>query len=136
MATIAAATMHKIDEYDAIVSVCELYMTGAANGDRQKLKLAFHSDARTFGSAGGRRLDGPVDQFIEIACADPVGRGGTYRGRVLEVNQVGDAASAVISEDGCWGSVSFIDYMSLARIDGTWKIVGKTFAHTGGEMPG
>jgi len=31
--------------------------------------------------------------------------------------------------------VSFVDFLSLARIDGTWKIVCKTFAHTGGKMP-
>jgi hypothetical protein len=33
------------------------------------------------------------------------------------------------------GNVSFVDFMSLARIDGAWKIVNKTFAHTGGEPP-
>jgi hypothetical protein len=36
---------------------------------------------------------------------------------------------------GCWGGVSFIDVFALARIDGSWKIVNKVFAHTGGEMP-
>jgi hypothetical protein len=28
-----------------------------------------------------------------------------------------------------------VDYFSLARIDGVWKIVNKTYAHTGGEPP-
>jgi Putative lumazine-binding len=40
-----------------------------------------------------------------------------------------------LEEDGCWGNLSFVDYFTLAKIDGTWKIVNKTFAHTGGEMP-
>jgi hypothetical protein len=31
--------------------------------------------------------------------------------------------------------VSFIDYLSLSRINGRWKIVSKLFAHTGGEPP-
>ena len=44
-------------------------------------------------------------------------------------------ATAAVAEEGYWGTVSFIDYLSLARIDGTWKIVCKLFAHTGGEPP-
>jgi hypothetical protein len=51
------------------------------------------------------------------------------------VEQTEDAASVVLVEEGFWGSVSFVDYFDLARIDGTWKIVNKTFAHTGGEPP-
>lgn len=34
-----------------------------------------------------------------------------------------------------WGTVSFLDYLSLAKIGGTWKIVSKLFAHVGGEPP-
>ena len=60
---------------------------------------------------------------------------GTYRSRVLSVHQTGDAAVAVVAEEGYWGSVSFVDYFSLARIDGGWKIVCKLFTHTGGEPP-
>jgi len=40
-----------------------------------------------------------------------------------------------VVEEGYWGTVSFVDYLSLAKIDGTWKIVNKLFAHTGGEPP-
>ena len=61
---------------------------------------------------------------------------GTYRARVVSITQVGDAAQAIVAEDGCWGNVSFVDFFSLTRIDGsTWKIASKTFAHTGGEIP-
>jgi hypothetical protein len=28
-----------------------------------------------------------------------------------------------------------VDFFSLARTDVTWKIVNKTFVHTGGEPP-
>ena len=51
------------------------------------------------------------------------------------MQQTGDAAVAVVAEEGYWGSVSFIDYFLLARIEGVWKIVCKLFAHTGGEPP-
>jgi hypothetical protein len=51
------------------------------------------------------------------------------------VQQTGDAAVGVVAEEGYWGTVSFIDYFQLARIEGEWKIVSKLFAHTGGEPP-
>lgn len=34
-----------------------------------------------------------------------------------------------------WGTLSFTDFFALAHGDGGWKIVNKTFAHTGGEPP-
>src|SRR5208283_4194823 len=100
-----------------------------------KLKEAFHPDARMFGALGGRRYDVPIGEFMDMAAAMPADTG-SYVARVTSVNQVGEVASAVVAEDSCWGAVSFVDFFSLARIDGVWKIVNKCFAHTGGEMPG
>ncbi|MGL6112026.1 MAG: nuclear transport factor 2 family protein [Rubrivivax sp.] len=34
-------------------------------------------------------------------------------------------------EIGC----DFVDYFSVARIDGCWQITNKTYAHTGGQAP-
>jgi hypothetical protein len=46
-----------------------------------------------------------------------------YKARVISVNQVGDAAVAVavLAEDGFWGTASFVDFFSLARIDRTYR---------------
>jgi hypothetical protein len=49
--------------------------------------------------------------------------------------QVGDAAFAVLEEQGFWGTASFTDFFTLAQVDGAWRIVNKTSAHTGGEPP-
>jgi hypothetical protein len=59
---------------------------------------------------------------------------GSYQANLTSVDQMNDAATARLEETGCWGNVSFVDFFSLSRIDGSWKIVNKTFAHTGGEM--
>ena len=60
---------------------------------------------------------------------------GQYRSRILTIQQTGDAALATVAEQGYWGTVSFIDYLSLARINDRWKIVSKLFAHTGVSHP-
>jgi putative lumazine-binding protein len=138
MATTVAAGAQdaaRINEHDAITAVLELYMDGCAQGDAEKLRRAFHADARMFGSVGGTRFDVAIADMIQMAEQAPADAGGSYRGRIVSVARCGDAATAVLAEDGFWGTVSFVDFFNLARIDGRWQIVNKTFAHTGGALP-
>ena len=123
-----------VADYDAICRVLQLCTEGEAKGDVAKLQEAFHADARMFGTLAGTRYDVPIAELFALAESAPADTG-AYRSRVLSVQQTGDAAVAVVAEEGYWGTVSFIDYLLLARIDGTWKIVCKLFAHTAGEPP-
>ena len=123
-----------VDDYDAITRVAQLCTEGEAEGNVAKLQEAFHEDARMFGSLAGERFDVPIEELFKLAESEPADTG-NYRSRVLSVQQTGDAAVAVVAEEGYWGTVSFIDYFLLARIEGVWKIVCKLFAHTGGEPP-
>jgi hypothetical protein len=123
-----------VSDYDAICRVLQLCTDGEAKGDVAKLQEAFHADARMFGSLAGERFDVPIAELFALAESEPADTG-NYRSRVLSVQQTGDAAVAVVAEEGYWGSVSFIDYFLLACIEGVWKIVCKLFDHTGGEPP-
>ena len=123
-----------VDDYDAITRVAQLCTEGEAEGNVAKLQEAFHQDARMFGSLAGERFDVPIEELFKLAESEPADTG-NYRSRVLSVQQTGDAAVAVVTEEGYWGTVSFIDYFLLARIEGVWKIVCKLFTHTGGEPP-
>ena len=129
------ATTETAKDREAITSVVQLYVDGASTGDVSKLKEAFHQEAWMFGALGGQRVDIPITQMYDMVAAQPMNSDGSYSARVTSVEQVGDAATATLEETGCWGGVSFVDFFALARIDGSWKIVNKTFAHTGGEMP-
>jgi hypothetical protein len=123
-----------VSDHDAICRVVQLCLDGEATGNVEKLQQAFHEDARMFGSLAGERYDVPISELFDLAASAPADIG-NYRSRILSVHQTADAAVATVAEEGYWGAVSFIDYLSLARIDGTWKIVSKLFAHTGGEPP-
>jgi hypothetical protein len=123
-----------VDDYDAICRVVQLCTDGEAKGDIAKLWEAFHADARMFGFLAGTRYDVPIAELFALAESVPADTG-TYRSRILSVRQMGDAAVAVVAEEGYWGSVSFVDYFLLARMEGDWKIVCKLFVHTGGEPP-
>jgi hypothetical protein len=52
-----------------------------------------------------------------------------------QLNMSAMRPTAAIEETGFWGTLSFTDFFALSRFDGEWKIVNKTFAHTGGEPP-
>ena len=122
-------------EQAEITRVVNLYAEGVRDGDAAKLREAFHPQAWMFGSLAGTRYDEPIDELIALVDGKPVDVDGSFQARVVSVEQVGDAAFAVLEEDGFWGTVAFTDFFTLARIDGAWKIVNKTFAHTGGEPP-
>jgi Putative lumazine-binding len=122
-------------ETTEIEQVVQLYIDGAREGDAAKLRAAFHSDARMFGSLGGQRVDMPIADFFAMADGSPADVDGSYEARIVAVNQVGDAATVQLDEDGYWGTVSFTDFFALSRIDGKWAIVNKTFAHTAGDPP-
>jgi hypothetical protein len=122
-------------ETDQITRAVNLYIEGCRDGDAAKLREAFHPDARMWGSLGGQRFDIPVTEMIAMLDGKPVDVEGSYQTEITSVEQTEDIASVSISEEGFWGTVSFVDFFELARIDGAWKIVNKTFVHTGGEPP-
>lgn len=129
------ATAYSANERGEIEDAVRLYIDGVSKGDADKLKTGFHSEAWMFGSVDGQRYDIPISQLIEMVTSQPFGSGGSYTARITSVQQIGDVATAIVEEDGIWGSLSCVDFFTLAKIDGSWKIVNKTFAHTGGEMP-
>ena len=122
-------------ETEQITRVVDLYVQGARDGDAAKLREAFHPDARMWGSLAGQRYDVPIGDMIAMLDGKPVDVDGSYKTEVTAIDQTDDIASATLVEHGFWGTVSFVDFFSLARIDGAWKIVNKTFVHTGGEPP-
>ena len=130
-----ASTEVQTDERTAIATVVQLYIDGASKGDAAKLKEAFHEEAWMFGSLSGQRYDVPIGQLIEMTSSQPLDSDGAFRARITSVEQAGDAAIARVEEEGCWGDVSFVDFFTLTKIDGAWKITNKTFTHTGGELP-
>jgi hypothetical protein len=118
-----------------ITRAVDLYIEGVRSGDAAKLREAFHPQAWMFGNLAGTRYDEPIGELIALMEGQPADVDGSFQTRVVSVEQVGDAAFAVLEDQGFWGTLSFTDFFTLARIDGAWKIVNKTFAHTGGEPP-
>ena len=119
----------RMDELDAVAAVVQLYVHGAAQADVGPLKEAFHESARMFGNENDEHSDVPISEFFEYVAETPV-PGPGFRSRIVSIDVVGDAAVAVLAEDDYQG-VDYVNFFSLVKLDGTWKIVTKVFAVTG-----
>jgi hypothetical protein len=128
MSTVAAGN-------ETAVGAVQLYVDGVAKGDAAKLEQAFNEGAWMYGTIGGQRLDMPITDMIKLIVDKPADVDGTFEATVRSVEEEGDVAVVTLEEQGFWGTLSFVDFFAVARIDGSWKIVNKTFAHTGGTPP-
>lgn len=119
------------DDFDAVRALVKLYVDGA-NGDVAKLKEAFHPDARMMGHIGAIDTYVPITDFFRMVEKRPGLAGPNYDATIRTIDLTGDAGVAVLVERDFMGC-DFVDYFSVARIAGEWKITNKTYAHTGGE---
>lgn len=124
-----------IADVDAITATIKLYIDGVAQGDTAKLAEAFHPDAQMYGAIGDQRFDMPINAFFEHVAEHPADVDGTFEARITCIVHAADAAGAIVAEENHLGTLSFVDYFTLCRSEGRWRIVNKTFAHTAGEMP-
>jgi hypothetical protein len=77
----------------------------------------------------------PIGEFYKMVEASPGMAGPNYKAVIRTIDLAGDAGVAVLAETDYLGC-DFVDYFSVARIDGRWQITNKTYAHTGGTPPG
>ena len=120
-------------DLDAVSRLMQLYIDGA-DGAVDKLREAFHADARMMGHIGPMDTYIPIADFFAMVEASPGLAGPNYKAVVQSIDLTGDAGVAVLAETDYMGC-DFVDYFSVARIDGRWQITNKTYAHTGGEPP-
>jgi len=126
-------TVQNIQDLADIRGLIQLYIDGA-NGDGDKMRQAFHPDAHMFGHIGSMDTYEPITDFTALVEAQPGLAGPNYRADIRTIDLVGDAGVAVLVETDYFGC-DFVDYFTLARIDGRWWITNKTYAHTGGTPP-
>jgi hypothetical protein len=122
-----------IEDLHAIRAIIQLYIEGA-NGDTAKLEEAFHPDARMMGHIGPMETYIPISGFIDMVRAQPGLAGPNYQAVIRSMDVSGDAGMAVLVETDYLGC-DFVNYFSVARIEGRWMITNKTYAHTGGMPP-
>lgn len=115
-------------EKDAVRVPLENYIKAHATGDQEFARKAFHTEGNLIWIRDGKYSSETFDSFIKRAftgkpAADEELR--KDRRKIEAIDISGNAAVAKISLD--YPTVKFIDYMTLLKINGEWKIINKSF---------
>jgi hypothetical protein len=120
-------------EEAAVRAAIEHYFRAHATGLGEHHRKVFHPEAKLFAVRDGKFWQLTSEEYISRSSGKPADDEAQRRRSIESVDITGNAAVAKVVLD--YPQVRFTDYMSMLKIDGEWKIVNKTFAHTGGAPP-
>jgi hypothetical protein len=83
-----------------------------------------------FGLIGELDTCEPIADFIASVEANPGAAGSGHRADRRSIDIAAHAGVVVLVETDYPGT-DFVDYFSIARIDGRWWITNKTYGHAG-----
>ncbi|QYO68192.1 nuclear transport factor 2 family protein [Leptolyngbya sp. 7M] len=128
LASLHSTLSAQSDERALVTIPLENYLLAHATGNPEYARKAFHTEGNMTWIRDGKFTSESFDAFIKRAftgkpAADEDKR--KDRRRIEMIDIVGNAAVARIVLD--YPSVKLVDFMTLLKIDGEWKIVNKTF---------
>lgn len=112
-------------EEAAVRAVIEHYFRGHATGQGEHFRRVFHPESKLFAVREGKFWQLTSEEYITRAPGKAPADEAQCRRGVEMVDVAGNAAVAKVVLD--YPQARFVDYMSLLKIDGEWKIVNKTF---------
>lgn len=112
-------------DYASIEKTIWYYLDGDTQKDYEILKKAFHENAtmKYISSKTGYTEYNALEAFKSIKGKSPE----TNRvNSIVYINVAGNAATAKV--EVVYPKAVIVDYLTLLRVDGNWKIVGKIFS--------
>ncbi len=113
-------------EIDAVKIPLENYLKGHETGNAEFMKKAFHTEGKMMFVRDGKYTTRTFEEYIAGMKDGKPAADEADRKRWIESIEVsGNAAIGKIILD--YPTAKFVDYMTLLKIDGEWKIVNKSF---------
>jgi len=109
----------------AVRRALDHYLQAHATGDGAHARLAFWPVANLYFARGDTMNIRTSEQYASGFNGKPAEDESARKRRVVSVDVSGTAAIAKIELD--YPTARFIDYMSLLKIKGEWRIVAKVF---------
>ncbi len=103
----------------------ENYLKGHATGDGEYMKKAFHTEGNMIFIRDGKYTTRSFADYIAGFTGKPAADEAKRKRWIESVDIAGNAAAAKIILD--YPVVKFVDYMTLLKINGEWKIINKSF---------
>ena len=120
-------------EKDAVRVPLENYLKGHATGDGEYLKKAFHTEGNLLFIRVGKFTTRSFADYVAGFTGKPAADENKRKRWIKSVEVSGNAAVGTIILD--YPTTRFVDYMTLLKINGEWKIVNKSFFAEPKTMP-
>ena len=122
---LAFAAVGQTSEQEAVRVPLENYIKGHATGNGEFMKKAFHTDGNLIFIREGTYTTRSFADYIAGFSGKPAPDEASRKRSIESVDIAGNAAVAKIILD--YPTARLVDYMSLLKINGEWKIVTKIF---------
>ena len=104
------------------------YFDGIYESSEEKLRSAFHPDAHIYSATDGTLVDFPLDAFIDPvtsrqSCSS---QAAPRTDKIVSIDFSGPNSALAKVELSIPGT-DFVDFLSLMKIDGRWRIIAKTY---------
>ncbi|MGB7068033.1 MAG: nuclear transport factor 2 family protein [Pyrinomonadaceae bacterium] len=121
----AFSAVGQMDDNAAVRIPLENYLKAHATGDPEYARKAFHSEGNLIWIRDRKFSSRSFAEYISGFTGKPSADEADRKRKIEAVDVTGNAAVAKIVLD--YPTVKFVDYMTLLKIDGEWKIVSKAF---------
>ena len=108
-----------------IKQAVEAYFDAVTDNNKNAVKRAFHPDAFIMTSFGERLSRSPFQQWGAFADDKPSPEAKERQSKIVAIDQTGARAIAKVDLD--WPDVHYIDYLSLMKFGGEWRIINKVW---------
>jgi hypothetical protein len=112
-------------ELEAVTQTVHLYFEGMMERDRGKLEQAFFPEARLIGYRGTQLVVTPFEEWASGTAKGDPRDSKLFRNELKSVRIVGNTALA--ETELYWPGIYYYDFLTLINLEGTWKIVHKSW---------
>lgn len=120
-----------MNAFAAVTGVLETYFDGLYHADTDRLAIAFHPKAIYATADEAPLLYRTMDEYFPVVAkrVSPVSRAEPRRDVIEAIEFAGD--NTAFARVRCSiGTKDFIDFLTLVRTDGAWRIMAKIFQIT------
>ena len=117
-----------MDDKKQIENVIQLYVDSMDESNSDKVKQAFHTNAKVVGYLHGDFMEMSVDDFAGFVSSQqpsPQEKGENVVFEILSCEIEGSTASAKVRDK--YLGITFLDSLSLIKIENEWKLYNKLF---------
>jgi hypothetical protein len=112
-------------EYNAVIATANLYVEGLRVGSAEGVAQAFHKDAVMYGFTNGELLGGPINNLFDFVQKNGKAPEITTRLDVLAITPTTAVVRVDMEKDAI--GADYNDYLTLIKIDGSWKVIAKVY---------